>query len=214
MADRLKIAVMVSGRGSNMEALINASIKEPSPGYEVACVLSDNPCAPALDIARAHRVEALFVEPGDQYRTRLTEEAEERYAALLEERGIDYIMLAGFMRLLKGALLREFKGRIINIHPSLLPGFPGLDVHQRVIEAGEMQSGCTIHFVDAGMDTGPIIARAVVPVEQGDSPEDLAHRVLAQEHKLYPHVASLLAQGAIRMGQDPVVWTDKGLEQR
>lgn len=214
MAEIFKIAVLVSGRGSNMEALINASMKNPELGYEVVCVLSDNPSAPALDIARAHRVEALFADPGDKYRTRLTEEAEARYAELLRERKVDCIMLAGFMRLLKGALLRDFEGKILNIHPSLLPKFPGLDVHQRVIEAGERESGCTVHFVDAGMDTGPIIGQAVVPVKEGDNAETLAHRVLKQEHRLYPHVASLIATGAIKAGDKPVLWqTHKELEQ-
>ena len=212
MAANFNIAILVSGRGSNMEALINASLKNQELGYEVVCVVSDNPSAPALDIARAHRVEAEFLDPGEQYRTRLTEEAEEKYAEFLKNRSVNCIMLAGFMRILKGALLRDFEGKIINIHPSLLPKFPGLDVHQRVIDAGERESGCTIHFVDAGMDTGTIIAQAVVPVEPGDNAETLAHRVLRQEHKLYPHIASLLASDRIKQNDPPIIWRDKALE--
>lgn len=205
MAENSKIAVLISGRGSNMEALINASLREPDLGYTVDCVISDNPDAPGLAIARAHQVEGFFLEPGERYRTRLTDEAEHAWAAFLEQRGVRCIALAGFMRILKGPLLAAFPGQILNIHPSLLPKYPGLDVHARVLAAGEQESGCTVHLVDPGTDTGPILGRSIVRVPEGDTPEKLAHRVLQQEHILYPQVLSRFLKGDIHPGGPPFV---------
>lgn len=205
MAEDFKVAVLISGRGSNMEALLNAASRDPEIGYEIDCVVSDNPDAPGLAIARAHRVESFFLEPGETFRTRLTDEAEAQWAEFLKQRGVRYIALAGFMRILKGPLLAAFPGAILNIHPSLLPKFPGLDIHARVLAAGERESGCTVHLVDAGTDTGPILGQSVVPVLEGDNPEKLAHRVLHQEHILYPLVLSRFVKGSLKAGDAPLV---------
>lgn len=197
-----RFAILVSGRGSNMENIVRTALADPAFPGVIACVASDNPDAAGLAIARGLGVEAFHHPPGPRWRTRMEENSERDLARRLVDAGIDYVLLAGFMRMIKEPLLEAFPGRIVNIHPSLLPAFPGLDTHRRALEAGAAEHGCTVHFVDAGMDTGRIIGQAVVPVLPGDDEDSLASRVLAREHALYPRVVRLLAAGEI----DPRTW--------
>ncbi|MCS6869363.1 MAG: phosphoribosylglycinamide formyltransferase [Thermus sp.] len=183
-----RMAVLASGRGSNLEALLEAF----PPGHplgEVVLVLSDNPSAQALERARRRGVEALALP----WRGRRAFEAEA--LAHLEARGVDLVLLAGFMRLLSPGFVEPWYGRLLNIHPSLLPAYPGLHVHRRVLEAGERETGSTVHFVDQGMDTGPILLQGRLPVLPGDTPETLERRVLFLEHRLYPRAVRLLLLG-------------------
>lgn len=183
-----RLAVMASGRGTNLEALLKA-FPPGNPLGEVVLVLSDNPEAYALERARRWGVEAVAL-PWAGRRA-----FEERALALLGERGVDAVLLAGFMRLLSPRFVVPWYGRLLNIHPSLLPDYPGLRVHQRVLEAGEKETGSTVHFVDQGMDTGPILLQGRVPVLPGDTPEVLEARLLHLEHRLYPRAVRLLLLG-------------------
>ncbi len=180
---KAQVAVFISGTGSNMVALIEAS-RAPDCPYEVVCVLSNRPDAPGLNHARDLGVEAIAVDQAPFGKNR---EAHERTIhAELVTRNIEWVALAGYMRLLTPWFVGQWHGRLINIHPSLLPKYPGLDTHRRAIEAGDTEAGCTVHHVVAEMDAGPIIDRARVPVLVGDTPETLAARVLEAEHQLYP----------------------------
>jgi formyltetrahydrofolate-dependent phosphoribosylglycinamide formyltransferase len=185
-----RAAILISGRGSNMAALIEAA---KAPGYpvEIALVISNRAHAPGLEIARAKGVEARAVsgKPFGQDR-----EAHERAIdEVLVERGINIVCLAGYMRLLTPWLVGRWAGRMLNIHPSLLPDYPGLDTHARVLAAGETVHGCTVHLVTEAMDDGPILAQAHVPVLPGDTEDVLAARVLEQEHRLYPAALAAFA---------------------
>ena len=183
MAQRTKVAVLISGRGSNMEALVRAA-KSPACPFEIALVLANKPDAGGLATAAAEGVEALCV---DQKPFGKDREAHERAIdAALRERGIEVIALAGYMRILTPFLVDAWEGRMLNIHPSLLPAYPGLDTHARAIAAGEVEAGCTVHLVTAGVDEGPILGQARVPILPGDDDHSLAARVLEQEHRLYP----------------------------
>ncbi len=186
-----RVAVLISGRGSNMEALIKAA---RAPGYpaEIALVISNKVAAPGLEIARGLGVEALAVpaKPYDKDR-----EAHERAIdAVLVERGIEIVCLAGYMRILTPYLVGRWAGRMLNIHPSLLPAYPGLDTHGRALAAGEQSHGCTVHLVTEVMDDGPVLAQATVPVLPGDDEDALAARVLEQEHRIYPAALAELAR--------------------
>ena len=182
MATRTKVAVLISGRGSNMEALVRAAKAEDCP-FEIALVLANKPDAGGLATAAAEGIEALCV---DQKPFGKDREAHERAIdAALRERGIKVIALAGYMRILTPFLVDAWEGRMLNIHPSLLPAYPGLDTHARAIAAGEAEAGCTVHLVTAGVDEGPILGQARVPILPGDDDHALAERVLEQEHKLY-----------------------------
>lgn len=179
---KTRVAILISGAGSNMAALIEAQSADGP--YEIACVLSNKPDAPGLDRARTLGVEALAV---DQRPFGSDREAHERAIhAELTAREIEWIALAGYMRLLTPWFVARWKDRLINIHPSLLPKYPGLDTHRRALEAGDAEAGCTVHHVIDAVDAGPIIAQARVPVLAGDTPESLSARVLAAEHRLYP----------------------------
>ncbi|WP_206201840.1 phosphoribosylglycinamide formyltransferase [Thermus tengchongensis] len=183
-----RMAVMASGRGTNLEALLEA-FPPQNPWGEVVLVLSDNPEAYALKRASRRGVEALAIP----WRGR---KAFEREALdLLRARNVDLVLLAGFMRLLSPGFVEPWYGRLLNIHPSLLPDYPGLHVHRRVLEAGERETGSTVHFVDQGMDTGPIVLQGRVPVLPGDTPETLERRVLFLEHRLYPKAVRLVLSG-------------------
>ena len=180
---KARVAILISGAGSNMAALIAASHTLDCP-YEVVCVVSNRPGAPGLDRARALGVEAVAV---DQALFGKDREAHERAVqAELAARGVEWVALAGYMRLLTPGFVEQWTGRMVNIHPSLLPKYPGLDTHRRALEAGDAEAGCTVHYVVAEMDAGPIIAQSRVPVLADDTPEDLAARVLDVEHQLYP----------------------------
>jgi formyltetrahydrofolate-dependent phosphoribosylglycinamide formyltransferase len=177
------VAVFCSGRGSNMAALIEAARAADYPA-EIALVISNKPDAPGLEIARELGVKAVAIASKPFGRDR---EAHERAIdAALAAENIQIVCLAGYMRLLTPFLVGRWRGRMLNIHPSLLPAYPGLDTHARVLAAGEKRHGCTVHLVTEVMDEGPILAQAEVDVLQGDTEEVLAARVLAQEHLIYP----------------------------
>ncbi len=179
---RTKVAALISGRGSNMEALVRAAQAADCP-FEIALVLANKPDAKGLEIAAAAGVEALCVDSKPFGKDR---EAHERAIdAALRARGVQVIALAGYMRILTPFLVDAWEGRMLNIHPSLLPAYPGLDTHNRAIAAGEAEAGCTVHLVTAGVDEGPILGQARVAILPGDDEHALAARVLEQEHKLY-----------------------------
>ncbi|HSP80137.1 MAG TPA: phosphoribosylglycinamide formyltransferase [Myxococcaceae bacterium] len=194
MSGRLKLGVLVSGSGSNLQALLDASARPDFPA-EVAVVVSNVPTAFALERARRAGVAAVVLEH-KAFGSRA--EFEKALAEVLEEAGVELVCLAGFMRLLGADFLARFKGRVLNIHPSLLPAFPGLHAQRQALEHGVKVAGCTVHFVDPGMDTGPIIAQAAVPVLPGDDEATLSARILREEHRLYPLVVRLVAEGAVR----------------
>ena len=181
-----RIAILISGRGSNMVALIDAVQSGKIPDSEVTVVISDQPSAGGLTKARERNVEALVIER----RGRKREEHDREIIAALRERNIDLICLAGYMRILSGDFINAFRGRILNIHPSLLPSFPGLEAQQQALAHSVKFAGCTVHFVDETLDGGPIIAQRVVSVREGDTVETLSARILEQEHELYPEAVT------------------------
>jgi phosphoribosylglycinamide formyltransferase-1 len=191
----LPVGVLVSGRGSNLEAILTA-IAEGRLAARVTVVVSDVADAFALTIAARHGVPAVFVDPkapGGKAGY------ERRIAELLREHGVRLVALAGYMRVVGPVLLDQFPGRIMNIHPSLLPAFPGLHVQRKAIEYGVRFSGCTVHFVDAGVDTGPIVLQAVVPVLADDGEEQLAARILREEHQIFSQAIQLFAEGRLEI---------------
>ncbi|KHJ56423.1 phosphoribosylglycinamide formyltransferase [Aureimonas altamirensis] len=190
---RKRIAVLISGRGSNMEALIEASRAADFPG-EIVLVLSNRPEAKGLETAAAAGIDTLALDH-KAYPDRAAHEA--AVAQALDAARPDVICLAGYMRLLGRSFVERFLGRMINIHPSLLPLFPGLHTHERAIEAGMRVHGCTVHFVTEEMDGGPIIAQAAVPILPGDDADTLSSRLLRAEHRLYPHALAMLLRGDV-----------------
>ena len=186
---KLKLAVMISGRGSNLQALIDACA---TPGFpaEIILVLSNRPGAQGLDRAAEAGIPTKVVDHKN-CADRTTFDAE--MTAAMEAAGTDLVCLAGFMRLLSDEFVDHWRDRMINIHPSLLPAFKGLDVQERVLERGARFAGCTVHYVRKEMDTGPIIVQAVVPVLADDTPDDLAARILVREHEIYPLAVRLIA---------------------
>ena len=200
-APRKRVVVFISGGGSNMVALAQAC-RDPDFPAEVACVISDKPAAGGLVKAQGLGIPTLVFERKN-YASKGEHEA--AILAALGELAPDIICLAGYMRLISGEFIAPYEGRIINIHPSLLPLFPGLHTHQRAIDSGMKITGCTVHFVTEGMDEGPIIGQAAVPVAAGDTADSLAARVLTVEHKLYPLALRLLAEGKVRMDGGKVI---------
>jgi phosphoribosylglycinamide formyltransferase-1 len=192
---KLRVGVLASGRGSNLQAIIDRS-RAGEIDVDVVAVVSDVPDAHALERAREAGIPALHVPPGP-FRTRLTPETEAEYADALEGFDVQLVALAGFMRILHAAFLDRFAGRVVNIHPSLLPAFPGLRAQQQALDYGVKWSGATVHFVNAGVDAGPVILQAAVPVRDGDTPETLAARILAEEHRIYPEALQLIAEGRV-----------------
>jgi phosphoribosylglycinamide formyltransferase-1 len=190
-----RIGVLGSGTGSNFVALAEACAAGNIPA-EVALVLSDVQDAGILARAKERNIPARFIAPG-KFRTKLEEAAEQSYIEALHEALVDLVALAGFMRVLKGDFLRAFDGRIVNIHPSLLPSFPGLEAWKQALEHGVKVTGCTVHFVDASVDSGPIIGQQTVPVLDDDTPESLHQRIHAAEHELYPRCVAALARGQV-----------------
>ena len=185
-----RIGILISGRGSNMVALIDAAQAGTISQAEVGVVISDQPKAAGLDKAKERGIETVVIER----RGRSREEHDREIMAALRERNIDLICLAGYMRILSDEFIEAFRGRILNIHPSLLPSFPGLEPQKQALDNRMNFSGCTVHFVDETLDGGPIIAQRVVPVLEGDTVETLSARILEQEHQLYPEaVAQVLA---------------------
>ena len=192
-----RIGVLGSGKGSNFVAIADAIAAGKIPA-EIAMVLSDVEPAGILAHARERQIPAQFVPPG-KFRTKLDEAAEQAFVAALENARVDLIVLAGFMRVLKGNFLRVFEGRIINIHPSLLPSFPGLEPQAQALRAGVKISGATVHFVIPETDAGPILMQGAVAVRDDDTPETLETRILAIEHRIYPAALRLVAGGQIRL---------------
>lgn len=194
---RTRIGVLGSGKGSNFVAIAEACATGKIP-CEVAMVLSDVEDAGILERARDRGVPALFIPPG-KFRTKLDETAEAEFIATLCAARVEWIVLAGFMRILKGEFLRAFAQRVVNIHPSLLPSFPGLEAWQQALDYGVKFTGCTVHFVDQGIDTGPIIAQQTVPVMDHDTAATLHQRIQQAERELYPRVLGELARGRIQV---------------
>jgi phosphoribosylglycinamide formyltransferase-1 len=187
----MKIGILISGRGSNMLALADAVGAGRIPDAEIAVVNSDRKEAKGLRRASALGIETLVIERGGRKR----EEHDREIIAALSARGVELVCLAGYMRLLSNAFIEAFRGRTLNIHPSLLPAFPGLDAHQQALEHGVKWTGCTVHFVDETLDGGPIIAQQAVPVRDDDTVETLSARILVQEHRLYPEALALVVRG-------------------
>ena len=193
---RKRVAILISGRGSNMAALI-AAAKDPAYPAEIALVASNRPDAAGLERASAANIPAAVV---DHARFGKDREAFERaLQAVLDEHRIELVCLAGFIRLLTPWLVSRWHGRMLNIHPALLPSFKGLDTHERALAAGVKIHGASVHFVVPEMDSGPIIAQAAVPVHDDDTPERLAERVLAVEHRIYPLALALVARGEVTL---------------
>ncbi|MCD4701117.1 MAG: phosphoribosylglycinamide formyltransferase [Candidatus Aegiribacteria sp.] len=188
----LRIAVLASGRGSNFEALC----KGDTGDGRVSLLITDNEEADVLRKASAMGVEAIYMTPG-KYRTKFGEAEEIEWTRLLKERGIELICLAGLMRIIKGPLLEEYRGRIMNIHPSLLPSFPGLHAQKQALDYGVRVTGCTVHYVDAGVDTGPIVLQKTVDVKDDDTVDTLSCRILQQEHIAYSEAVKLHCSGVL-----------------
>jgi phosphoribosylglycinamide formyltransferase 1 len=197
---KLKVGILISGRGSNMAALIEAA-RDPAYPAEIACVVSNVAAAAGLEIARKAGVAAVAI-PHKNFPDR--ESFDRAVSAELEKHGVGLVALAGFLRIQSPWFPEHWAGRIINIHPSLLPSFKGLHVQQQAIDAGARVSGCTVHFVTPELDAGPIIAQAAVPVLAGDTADTLAARILRQEHRLYPLVVRWVAEGRVRVAAGKV----------
>jgi phosphoribosylglycinamide formyltransferase-1 len=189
----IRIGVLASGTGTNLQAIIDSAMAGRIPA-EVRAVISDVPGAMALDRARRHGIAAVAIERKD---FSANAEFERRILSALCEHGVELVCLAGYMRIVGPTLLREFEGRMINIHPALLPSFPGLHAQRQALEHGVKVAGCTVHFVDEETDHGPIICQAAVPVLEGDTHESLAERILAEEHRIYPEAIRLFAEGRL-----------------
>lgn len=189
-----RVVILISGRGSNMQAILEADLP-----VNIAAVVSNNPDAPGLEIARRHGVATEVVNHREHQGR---EEFDAALAACIDRFEPDLLVLAGFMRILTPGFVRHYAGRLINVHPSLLPAFTGLNTHARALAEGVKIHGCTAHFVTPSLDKGPIIVQAAVPVLPGDSEETLAARVLAQEHKIYPQAVRWFAEGRLRCTPD------------
>ena len=202
----LKLGVLGSGSGSNMQSVLDA-IAAGNLNAEVRLVLSDVPDARILERARSHRILCDWLNCAP-FKTKLDGAAEQRCIDMLKARGIDTVVLAGFMRIVKPGLLKAFPLRVLNIHPALLPAFPGLHAWQQALEYGAKVAGCTVHFVTDQLDHGPIIAQAGLAVRSGETADSLAARVLALEHQLYPRVVQWLAQGRVMIQPGGLVVVD------
>ena len=195
----LRVAVLASGRGSNLQAVID-SIEAELVQAAIVAVISNKKDAVALERARKHGLKDLFVDPKPFAGQPDSREAYDRaLLAILQQHDVELVLLAGYMKIVTAVLVNAYANRMMNIHPSLLPSFPGLDVQKKAIEWGCKLAGCTVHFVTEGVDEGPIILQAAVPILDDDSPETLAARILVQEHKLYPRAVQLFAEGRLRV---------------
>ena len=193
---RRRVGILISGRGSNMRALIEAG-KSPDYPAEIVRVISNEPDAAGLEFARSHGIATEIVNHRDFTSREAFGNALDQ---ALQASKVEIVCLAGFMRMLANSFVDRWKGRLINIHPSLLPAFKGLDTHARAIAAGEKTHGCTVHFVVPELDSGPVILQAEVPVLSGDDEQSLAARVLAEEHRIYPEALRLVAEGRVKFG--------------
>lgn len=204
-----RIGVIGSGSGTNFQAVADAIAGGSLPGVEVAVVISDVADAKILDRARACGIPAVHIAPGT-FKTKLEPAVEQQYVDTLKEHNVGLVVLAGYMRLVKQAMLDAYGGKIINIHPALLPAFPGLASFRQAWEYGAKITGCTVHFVDAGMDTGPIIGQRAVPILASDSPEDVHARIQIEEHILYPACIKAIAEGRVSVSGRRVTVRDPG----
>ena len=198
---KIRTSILISGRGSNMMALVEAA-RAPLYAAEIAAVISNRPEAEGLKWAADQGIPAIALDH-KQFATRTAFEAK-LHATLMEYR-TELICCAGFMRMLTGGFIERWRDRQLNVHPSLLPAFPGLDTHARAIDAGVRIAGCTVHFMRLEMDSGPIVAQAAVPVHSGDTADELAARVLAAEHRIYPMALALVASGRVRVVNEKVI---------
>ncbi|HTR48510.1 MAG TPA: phosphoribosylglycinamide formyltransferase [Verrucomicrobiae bacterium] len=190
-----RIGVLISGRGSNFEALADSVAAGRIPNSEIAIVISNRENAPGIDRARARGIEARVIPSKGLER----EAYDRQVVAALQEKSVDLVCLAGYMRLLSPYFVRAFPDRILNIHPSLLPAFPGLESQRQALEHGAKFAGCTVHFVDENLDAGPIILQAVVPIEDNDTEETLSARILREEHRIYTEAVRLVLEGRVRI---------------
>jgi phosphoribosylglycinamide formyltransferase-1 len=195
LVNKTVLGVLVSGRGSNLQAIIEA-ILSGQIRARIGVVISDQPDAKALERAGRYDIPAIYINRRD-YASR--DDFETAVAGQLAAHGVELVVLAGFMRILGSHFIQKFSGRIMNIHPALLPSFPGLEAQKQAVEYGVRVSGCTVHFVDEGMDSGPIILQEAVPVVPEDTAETLADRILEVEHKLYPCAINLYCEGRLRV---------------
>jgi phosphoribosylglycinamide formyltransferase 1 len=199
--DALRVAVLASGRGSNLQAVIDA-IEAGTAQAKIVAVISNKKEAPALERARRHGLSALFVDPKPYTGRPDSREAYDcELLDVLRRHDVELVLLAGYMKIVTRVLVEAFANRMMNIHPSLLPSFPGLDVQKKAIEWGCKLAGCTVHFVTEGVDEGPIILQAAVPILNDDTPDTLAARILIQEHKIYPRAVQLFAEGRLRVDE-------------
>jgi phosphoribosylglycinamide formyltransferase 1 len=201
---KFRLGVLGSGKGSNMVAIADACAAGKIPA-EITIVISDVENAGILKHAADRGRKAQFLSPG-KFRTKLDDAAERSLISLLQNEKVDLVVLAGFMRILKGEFLRVFEHRVVNIHPSLLPAFPGLEAWKQALDYGVKVTGCTVHFVDQGVDTGPIIGQQTVPVELGDTAETLHARIQLAERELYPLCVAALARGEVAVQGRQTVW--------
>ena len=199
-----RIGVLLSGRGSNFEALADSVAAGRIPNAEIAIVISNRENAPGMEKARARGIPAQAIPSRGLER----EPYDKLVIAALEEKKVDLVCLAGYMRLLSPAFVTAYRGRILNIHPSLLPAFPGLESQRQAIEHGAKFSGCTVHFVDENLDAGPIILQAAVPIRDDDTPETLSERVLKEEHRIYTEAVRIVLEGRYRMEGRRVLLTN------
>jgi len=199
-----RIGVLLSGRGSNFEALADSVAAGRIPNAEIAIVISNRENAPGIDKARGRGISAQVIPSRGLER----EPYDKLVIAALEDKKVDLVCLAGYMRLLSPAFVAAYRGRILNIHPSLLPAFPGLESQRQAIEHGAKFSGCTVHFVDENLDAGPIILQAAVPIRDDDTPETLSARVLKEEHRIYTEAVRIVLEGRYRMEGRRVLLTN------
>ena len=193
----LKLAIFGSGSGTNCQAIIDA-VEAGTLDAEIKCILADNADAFILERARRHNIPAISFDC-TPYKTKLDGEAEQHVLRILEEHDVNFIALAGFMRIMKSGLLTAYAGRMVNIHPSLLPSFPGLDGGKQAFEYGVKFTGCTVHFVDAGVDTGAIINQKIISIENDDTLESMMEKLHTQEHLAYPEALQWIAEGRIEL---------------
>ncbi|HPP67016.1 MAG TPA: phosphoribosylglycinamide formyltransferase [bacterium] len=199
----LTIGVLASGKGSNLDA-ITQQIHAGMLMAKIGVVISDNPDAYALDIARSQGIPAVYINPG-KYRTFLEDSQEKQYIECLKKHAVQLVCLAGFMRVIKKNFFSTYHNKIINIHPSLLPSFRGLQAWKQALEYGVKFTGCTVHFVDENIDTGPIILQAVVPVLDNDTPEILHQRIQEKEHIIYPLAIKIISENRLRIKEKRVI---------
>lgn len=207
----VRLGLLLSGRGSNLQAIIDA-IEAGTLSAEIAVVVSNKQDAGGLERARKHGVPHVWLDAKPFAGRPDSRDAYDRAVLdVLRKYEVDLVLLAGYMKIVTAVLVTAYQNRMMNIHPSLLPSFPGLDVQKKAIEHGCKIAGCTVHFVTEGVDEGPIIVQAAVPVLEGDSPDVLAARILEQEHRIYPHAIQLYAEGRLRVEGRRVIVADAGV---